>query len=174
LSQLPKCSDSQVMNFLHILRRFVFIFLAFLCWISWGIDLLASHYQESGLPTIQTCIPGSYINVNHFNSIVRGKDGFIYVGARNGILRYDSKTWRHIPIEGNIQIISHLNDIIAYSKNQLFKIRLTLNNEFEYPDSLFPSGENELSGNILNVLSHDENLYILTSTGLFLFSAQSF
>jgi len=162
------------MNFLHILRRFVFIFLAFLCWISWGIDLLASHYQESGLPTIQTCIPGSYINVNHFNSIVRGKDGFIYVGARNGILRYDSKTWRHIPIEGNIQIISHLNDIIAYSKNQLFKIRLTLNNEFEYPDSLFPSGENELSGNILNVLSHDENLYILTSTGLFLFSAQSF
>ncbi len=168
MSQIPKCSDSQVMNFLHILRRFVFIFLAFLCWISWGVDLLASHFQESGTPNIQTYHPGSYINLNHFNSIVQGKDGFIYIGARNGILRYNSQSWKHIPAEGNIHLIRHLDNIIAYSKNQLFKIPPSLTNEFESPDSLFPSGEIKLSGNILQVLSHDENLYILTSTGLFL------
>lgn len=155
------------MNFLHISGRFVFIFLAFLCWISLGIDSLASNSQESGLPVIQTCLPGTFTYVNHFNSIVQGSDDFIYIGARNGILRYNSQSWKHIPANGDIHLIRHLDDIIAYSKNQLYLIPPTHKSEFEFPENLFPSGEDQLSGNILQVLSHTENLFILTSTELF-------
>ena len=82
------------MNFLHILRKFVFIFLAFTGSISLGNDLYSARYQEIGLPHIQNCLPITYTYINHFNSLVHGPDGFIYIGARGSVSRTRTRSGR--------------------------------------------------------------------------------
>ncbi len=168
------------MNFLHILRRFVFIFLAIPCWTFWGIELAASHYQDLGHPWIQTYLPGPYKYVNHFNSIVQGKDGFIYIGARNGILRYDGRDWKLIQGKGDLRLVKHQGRIFAYSRNRLYVLSRSYTGEPELIDGIsallgdpFIPSENlegpggTVTGSFLQVLAHQEQLYILTSDGLY-------
>ncbi len=151
------------MNFLHISRKFVFIFLAFVCWICLGFELSASHFQELGHPHIQTFLPGSYTYVNHYNSIVQSADGFIFVGARNGILCYNGITWKHISLNNDIHLLRHQERLIAWSKNFIGSVSCTTSGDFEYVP-----GDTLNSGDILNIESHADILYILTSEGLFI------
>ncbi|MFC2112146.1 adenylate/guanylate cyclase domain-containing protein [Bacteroidota bacterium] len=151
------------MNFLYILRRFVFIFLASSCWTYLGIDLSASHYQELGHPYIQACFPGTYTYINHYNSIVQSEDGFIFIGARNGILSYNGTSWKHITVKGNIHLLNHQDRILAWSKDQLGYLLHTPLGDFEFvPEEAWNTGD------ILHVQSHSNNLYILTTGGLFI------
>ncbi len=129
------------MNFLHILRRFVFIFLAFLCWIFLGFNLSASNYQELGHPHIQTCLPGTYIYINHYNSIVQDNEGFVFIGARNGILINNGQSWEHISVKGDIRLIKHRDRIFGYAKDRVFLLSRTESGEIELADSIPDTGE---------------------------------
>ncbi len=170
------------MNFLHILRRFVFIFLAFQCWSIGGFVLAASHFQEFGQPYVQTYLPGTFTYVNHFNSIAQGEEGFIYVGARNGILRFNGRDWKHIASKGDLHLVKHQDRIFAYNKNGVFLLSRSANGEPELMDGIAAlTGEQDLpaqgntrqqagllDGSILEVISHRDNLYILTSEGSYI------
>ena len=145
------------------MRRFVFIFLASVCLICLSFDLSASHSQELGHPYIQTFLPGSYTYANHYNSIVQSADGFIFVGARNGILCYNGITWKHISLNNDIYLLRHQERIIAWSKNFIGSVSYTTSGDFEYVP-----GDTLNSGDILNIESHADILYILTSEGLFI------
>jgi len=150
------------MNFLHNLRRFVFIFLASWCWIYLGFDLSASHSQELGRFYIQTCLPGTFTYINHYNSVVQGEEGFIFIGARNGILHYNGTSWDHIIAKGDVRLINNQGRVTGYSKNWLGPLSQMPDGSFEFFDSI------SVSGDITQVLSHKERMYILTSGGLFL------
>jgi len=150
------------MNFLYILRRFVFIFLASWCWIYLGFNLSASHFQEFGHVHIQTCLPGTFTYINHYNSVVQGEKGFIFIGARNGILRYNGTNWDHITAKGDVHLLNNQGRITGYFKNRLGPLSQLPDGNFEFFDSI------SLSGDIIQVLPHKEKMYILTSGGLFL------
>ena len=124
------------MNFLHILRRFVFIFLASWCWIYLGFDLSASHSQELGRFYIQTCLPGTFTYINHYNSVLQGEEGFIFIGASNGILRYNGTNWDHIIVKGDVRLINNQGRITGYSKNRLGPLSQLPDGGFEFFDSI--------------------------------------
>ena len=95
------------MNFLQILRRFVFIFFAIRHSILPICELSASNFQEFGHPYIQTCISGTLPWVDRYNSIVQNEEGYIFIGARNGILKFGGSSWTCIPAKGNLKLVNH-------------------------------------------------------------------
>ena len=169
------------MNFLHIPRRFVFIFFTLQGCVFFGIDLSSANFQELGHPYIQTCLPEAYGFINHYNSIVQDSEGFIYIGARNSILRFDGSNWKHLAADGDAQLVKHKTSIYAYTKTRLGTLRRTAEGKFEFREGIHTEGDagtaanaeaesrgyGTLKGNILQVLSSENNLYIFTSEGLF-------
>ncbi len=95
------------MNFLHILRKFGFIFFI-LSFIPLPAKSLSdSHFQELGQPHVKVYhLPDPYHYVNRYNSIVQDKDGFLYIGSNNGVLRFDGATWNHIPGSGEVTVLT--------------------------------------------------------------------
>jgi class 3 adenylate cyclase/ligand-binding sensor domain-containing protein/HD superfamily phosphodiesterase len=129
------------MNFLHILRRFIFIFLAFLCWIFGNPELSAVHYQELGHPHIQACLPGTYTYINHYNSIVQDPDGFICIGARNGILIKNGQTWEHISLSGNINLVKQGNLVRVFTRDRDFILTRSKTGKHVLIDSMPGTGD---------------------------------
>ncbi len=153
------------MNFLHILRRFIFIFFAFRYSIFLIPAFPAPNFPESGHPYIQTCISGAYSWVDRYNSIVQNDEGFIFIGARNGILRFEGSSWKYMPSKGDLHLVHHGGGIIGYSKDRLGHLSRAPGGELVMTDGMPATGA--LRGNLLQVLSVDKNIYILSSQGLY-------
>ena len=76
------------MNFLHILRKFGFIFFVVCFTIHSGSVLSIPDSQELGQPYLSVYIPGPFKYAQQYNSIVQDPDGFLYIGSDNGIVRF--------------------------------------------------------------------------------------
>ncbi len=84
------------MNFLHILRKFNFIFFTLSLTVHSGFALSNPHFQELGQSYTSIYHPGPFKYAQNFNSIVQNKEGFLFIGTDRGILRFDGTRWHLI------------------------------------------------------------------------------
>ena len=143
----PKYSETQVMNFLHILRKFGFIFFAFSLTIHSGYGSLNSHFQEFGQAYIRIYLPGPYIYAHQYNSIVQDHEGFLYIGSDKGALRFDGTHWKFVPADGKVSLTSSGTLIFAASNNEISCLKRGSDGSPIY--NTLP-GTDEISGNIGN------------------------
>jgi len=61
-----------------------------------------TQINKNGIPFLRNFSPKEYNAHNQNWAVVRDKRGIIYVGNNdNGVLEYDGKTWRNIPVPNN-------------------------------------------------------------------------
>jgi class 3 adenylate cyclase/HD superfamily phosphodiesterase len=152
------------MNFLHISRKFIFIFFALSCFIHSGTAFSNPDPQELGQPYISRYIPGPYQYANKYNSIVQDRYGFLYIGSDNGVLRFDGANWIHLPAQGRVSVLSDGSGVSTYNTNELFLIDRRPDG-FPYFKSI--ASTNGLTGNIIQALKTGNDTYILTTNAFY-------
>ena len=88
-----------------------------------GGKISATHFQELGQIYIQTYYPGQFSYVNQYTSVTQDDNGFLYVGLKGGILRFDGTFWKHLEIPGKIHLLRIHQDILVWSENRFGYLR---------------------------------------------------
>ena len=157
------------MNFLHISRKFVFIFFAFSCSVH-GVPVFSNpHFQELGQPYVRVYVPGPYQYVHQYNSIVLDQDGFLYIGSDKGILRFDGTYWKHIPAAGKVSVISNGSEVFTFGSKEFSRIDRGPDGS---PVIRNFSTVDGFTGDIIQTVKTGDDVYILTTNALYHWDGQ--
>lgn len=152
------------MNFLHILRKFNFIFLAFSLTTLPGSTLSNPHFQEFGQTYISTYLPGPYKYAQRYNSIVQDSEGFVYIGSEKGVIRFDGSAWKFIAADETSVLVTGGTRIYLKGRRS---ISLLERHPAGEPVFRIVIGPEQIQGDIINIIPMDDGEYVLTSRGLY-------
>jgi len=133
--------------------RFILILCAYICTLHSGAQTAALFNKIN---------KSNGLSSNRITSIVKSKDGFIWMGSENGLNRYDGKELKIYDRKNSAISSNNISDILIDSKNRMWIATLggglnlydsVLDDFLVYSKSV--NGGNTISFNQLNVLFED-------------------
>jgi len=162
------------MNFPNNFRKVGFIFLLGLLLTNSKQTFLSAQYQDLGLPIIEHITPPAQYGMHPYQSVIIDHYGFLFLSGDNGILRFDGTRWEPLSIPGKTCItINESSQVFVAGDNTFGLIKYRTDGSLEFYDLVIENNQPDYSlGQVTMIVSLNDQVYILSNTGLHLWENQ--